>query len=231
MSRDCLAQLRSGPPVILPSLLLCDFAHLGDEIRAVEAAGARALHLDVMDGQFVENFTYGMTIVRAVRAVSELPLDVHLMMVEPEKYLEDFVDAGADILTIHAEAVDDPSPLLEKIRRLDTGAGLAINPSTPVERIAHALPLCDLVLAMSVHPGRGGQVLDPVALEKLSFLRDQVAQETLLEVDGGVNKKTAEACGAAGAQMLVVGSAIFKHPQEDYEAKINELTQLATQES
>ncbi|MEQ8209280.1 MAG: ribulose-phosphate 3-epimerase [Lacipirellulaceae bacterium] len=231
MPRACLAQLRSGPPAVMPSLLLCDFANLAGEIRAVEAAGARGLHLDVMDGCFVDNFTYGMTIVRAAKASTDLPLDVHLMMVEPAKYVDDFVDAGADILTIHAEAVEDPKPVLEQIRNRDIGAGLAINPPTPLESIADALPLCDLVLAMSVTPGRGGQAFNPVALDKLKSLKDQVAKETLLEVDGGVNKQTAAACGLAGAQLLVVGSGIFKYTQEEYAARINELTLLATDEN
>lgn len=227
MSRECLAKLRSGQPVVMPSLLLCNFANLASEIRALEEAGARGLHLDVMDGQFVDNFTYGMTIVRAARSVTDLPLDVHLMMVEPEKYVDDFAEAGANILTIHVEAVADARPVLEKIRGLDVGAGLALNPTTPLEQIADALPLCDLVLPMSVHPGAGGQSFKPVALEKLSSLKDQVAQEVLLEVDGGVNNTTVAACGLAGAHMLVVGSAIFRHAASEYRAKIEELTQLA----
>ncbi|QDS97454.1 ribulose-phosphate 3-epimerase [Adhaeretor mobilis] len=227
MPRECLAKLRSGTPAIMPSMLLCDFANLGAEVRAMEDAGARGLHLDVMDGQFVDNFTYGMTIVRAVRSVTNLPLDIHLMMVEPEKYLGDFADAGADILTIHTEAVEDPKPLLKAIRERNVGAGLALNPTTPLEQIADALPLCDLVLAMSVHPGAGGQSFNPVALEKLSSLKDQVAKEVLLEVDGGVNNTTAAACGLAGAHLLVVGSAIFRHDPSEYRAKLEELTQLA----
>ena len=226
-SLEKIRSLRNGPPAILPSLLLCDFGHLAQEVRAVEAAGARALHLDVMDGHFVPNMTYGMTIVQAVRAVTELPLDVHLMISEPERYIDEFVDAGADVVTIHAEATDDPGPLLQQIRTLGAGAGLALNPPTPLTEIAEALPLCDLVLVMSVMPGYGGQKFDPVALEKLRALRPQLGDDVLLEVDGGVNIETISQCAAAGAQLLVAGSAIFAGDQEQYGARITALTDLA----
>jgi len=221
-----LHDLRVAPPVVLPSLLLCDFGNLEREVRQLEAAGVRGLHLDVMDGHFVPNMTYGLTMVSTLRGITDLPLDVHLMISNPGEYLKKYVDAGADLLTIHAEAVDDPRPLLEEIRSLGAGAGLAINPPTSVASIEAALPLCDLVLAMSVMPGFGGQAFDDVALEKLRDLRTKISAETLLEVDGGVNTSTIAACGLAGAQLLVVGSAIFREP--DYAQAINQLTQLAS---
>ena len=224
--RNCINELRNAPPVVLPSMLLCDFGNLAAEVRAVEQAGARALHLDVMDGMFVPNITYGMPIVEAVRKVTDLPLDVHLMIAEPAKYVDAFIDAGADIVTIHAEAVDDPRPVLEQIRQRGAAAGLAVNPPTPLEAIAEALPLCDLVLAMGVMPGFGAQKLDPVALDKLRALKQLLGDRILLEIDGGVNAATVADCTRAGAQMLVVGSAIFRRSGGDYAASIAELTAL-----
>jgi ribulose-phosphate 3-epimerase len=225
--RQCIDDLRQAPPVVLPSLLLCDFGNLAAEVRALEAAGARALHLDVMDGHFVPNLTYGMTIVEAVRQATDLPLEAHLMISRPADYVDAFIDAGADMVTIHAEAVDDPRPVLEQIRRRGAGAGLAINPPTSVESIAASLPLCDVVLAMSVMPGFGSQPFDPVALDKFRALRQQWGDSLLLEVDGGVNQKTVANCTGAGAQLLVVGSAIFRREGRSYAESIAELTQLA----
>ena len=207
-------------------MLLCDFGHLADEVRAVEAAGARALHLDVMDGNFVPNLTYGMPIVEAVRRVTDLPLDVHLMIARPAAYVDAFIDAGADSVTIHAEAVDDPRPVLEQIRDRGAAAGLAINPPTPLESIAAALPLCDMVLVMSVMPGFGAQPFNPVALDKLRMLKRQHGDRLILEVDGGVNARTIADCTAAGAHLLVVGSAIFSGPGANYAQTIAELTHL-----
>jgi len=225
--RDFLEDFRQAPPAVLPSLLLCDFGNLAAEVHALQAAGARALHLDVMDGNFVPNLTYGMTIVEAVRKSTDLPLEAHLMIARPADYVDAFIDAGADVVTIHAEAVDDPRPVLEQIRRRGAAAGLAINPPTPVETIAAALPLCDVVLAMSVMPGFGSQAFDPVALNKLRALRRQWGDSLLLEVDGGVNEKTVAECARAGAQLLVVGSAIFRRGGRPYPESIAELTELA----
>ncbi len=217
--------LRSGPPVVLPSLLLCDFGNLQREVEAVEAAGARALHLDVMDGVFVDNITYGMPIVAAVRQATDLPLDVHLMVARPLDYVEAFAEAGASVLTIHAEAVDDPRPVLKKIRECDMAAGLALNPPTPLEAVAASLPYCDLVLCMSVMPGFGAQKFNPVALEKLRALRAQRGDSLLLEVDGGVNETTIAACVQAGAGMLVTGAAVFRSgaPYDESLARLNAL--------
>lgn len=223
-----LARLRSELPAILPSLLLCDFANLASELRKLEDAGARCLHLDVMDGHFVPNMTYGMTIVEACRRVSDLPLDVHLMIANPGKYLKHYRDAGADIITIHAEAVEDPLPLLQEIHRLGAGAGLAINPPTTAESIVRCLPHCDLVLAMSVMPGFGGQSFNPIALEKLAFFRDWSLKNNhplLLEVDGGINEATVASCARVGAELFVVGSGIFRH--KEYTKPMKDLRDLA----
>ncbi len=190
---------------------MCDFGHLADEIKRLEDAGVRALHLDVMDGQFVPNITYGLPIVEAVRRATELPIEAHLMIAEPEKYLRRFRDAGADALTFHFEAERDARPLLEQIRSLGAEAGLAINPETPVAAIEPLLDACDIVLVMSVSPGFGGQTFEPAALEKLARLRALISDKQLLEVDGGVNAKTIGSCTAAGAHSLIVGSAIFGH--------------------
>ena len=216
---------RDGSPIILPSLLQCDFGNLAKEVHALEGAGVRGLHLDVMDGNFVPNLSYGMPIVRGLRRLTELPLDVHLMISNPAQYVDAFIDAGADWITIHHEAVDDARPILEKIRARDVGAGIAFNPQTPVEEVASCLDLCDMVLVMSVPAGFGGQSFNEIALEKLNQLRALVPEGTLLEVDGGVNASTIGECAQAGAQLFVVGSAIFGQP--DYAAAIDQLSTLA----
>lgn len=206
----------------MPSLLLCDFGHLSDEVKRLEDAGVRALHLDVMDGQFVPNISYGLPIVEAVRRATELPIETHLMIADPAKYLRQFRDAGADAMTFHYEAVSEPRPLLEQIRAMGAEAGLAINPATPVSAIEPLLDACDIVLVMSVSPGFGGQSFEPVALEKLSQLRGRITDQQILEVDGGVNAGTIGSCVAAGAHSLIVGSAIFGH--SDYTEALDALT-------
>jgi len=224
-SRD-LDDLRAAAPVVLPSVLQCDFGNLEREIRRLEAAGARGLHLDVMDGNFVPNLSFGFPVIAAMRRLTDLPLDVHLMIANPGQYVGQYVEAGADIVTVHAEVLEDPGPVLREIRALGARAGLAINPPTPVDTITAALPLCDLILVMSVMPGFGGQSFDQVALEKLRGLRAQIPKGTILEVDGGVNEQTIAACAAAGAQFLVVGSAITG--QADYSASLTRLSARAT---
>jgi ribulose-phosphate 3-epimerase len=218
--------LRTAPPVVVPSMLLCDFGNLEREVRQLEAAGARALHMDVMDGNFVDNLTYGPPIIEAVRQLTDLPLDTHLMISNPLDYIDMFADAGASTMTIHVEAVDDPRPVLEKIRSRDVVAGLAINPQTPLEAIAPSLPSCDLVLCMSVEPGFGAQQFNPVALEKLRALKQQFGDSLLLEVDGGINEHTIAECARAGAQMLVTGAAIFRS-DAPYDQSLKKLTVLA----
>jgi ribulose-phosphate 3-epimerase len=221
-----MSALASAGRVVLPSLLLCDFAHLAEEVERLEVAGVRALHLDVMDGHFVGNLTYGAPIVAAVRSCTQLPLDVHLMIDNPVDYLGEFRSAGADNITIHVEAVDDPTPVLQQIRRLGASAGLALNPPTPTSAIEPYLTECDVVLVMSVMPGFGGQQFDRIALEKLRTLESHpAARHLLLGVDGGVNDSTIGSCAEAGAQLFVVGSAIFR--QSDYKGAVSELTRLA----
>jgi len=218
-------RLLAAAPLVSPSLLLCDFGHLAEEIQKLEAAGAQALHLDVMDGQFVPNLTYGPGIVEAVRRATQLPIEAHLMIADPARYAEQYVSAGADAVTFHIEALAHPRPLLERLRSLGAAAGLAINPSTPVSAIREYLDACDLVLTMSVSPGFGGQAFQSVALEKLRQLTVLAGPEVLLEVDGGVNADTIGLCAQAGAQLHVVGSAIFKHP--NYSQSVAMLTRLA----
>ncbi len=220
-----LERLRRATPAVLPSLLMCDFANLQQEVQRLEQAQVKALHLDVMDGQFVPNLSYGMPIIAAIRRVTDLPLDVHLMVERPGRYIKDFVDSGADLITIHIEATDDPRRDLSEIRKLGCGVGLSLNPDTPLAQIEPFVELCDLVLVMSVNAGFGGQSFNPVALEKLKCLRKQSQEDLILEVDGGVNTTTMGSCAEAGADLFVVGSAIFREP--DYASIIRELETLA----
>ncbi len=222
--REDSTLLRSAAPAVLPSLLLCDFGRLEDEVRRLEDAGVKALHLDVMDGHFVDNLTYGLPLVETFRRLTDLPLDAHLMISNPDRYVKRFAEAGANSLTIHAEAVDDAAATLRRIREQNVGASLAINPGTPTDAIEGCLSECDMVLVMSVTPGFGGQSFQPVALEKLRHLRKLAPPELLLEVDGGVNASTIGACAEAGADLFVVGSAIFK--QHDYAASVRTLSDL-----
>ncbi len=216
-----LQRLRAGSPAILPSMLMCDFANLEREIRLLEDAGVVALHLDVMDGHFVPNMTYGLPIVSAIRGLTSLVLDVHLMISDPATYAPQFRDAGADVITFHAEAVEEPGKVLEIIRASGAGAGVAINPPTPLSVIENCLELCDLILVMSVMPGFGGQSFETVALEKLKQLSQRADVEALLEIDGGVNDSTIAACAEAGAKLFVVGSGIFR--SNDYQDRMRAL--------
>ena len=223
--RERIRNLGVSRPVILPSLLMCDFGNLEREIRALEEAGVRALHLDVMDGVFVPNLSYGMPIVEAIRRLTDLPLDVHLMITDPGRYLQAFVDAGADLISFHAEAVADPAPLLDRLRAADVGSGIVINPGTPLESVTGLLDACDLLLVMSVNAGFGGQAFDPIALDKLRRAAATADRSLILEVDGGVNSETIGDCVRAGARWLVVGSAIFR--RDDYSAALQSLQELA----
>lgn len=219
------ATLRSATPIILPSMLMCDFANLELEVQRLELAGAQAFHMDVMDGVFVPNLTYGMPIVAAMRRLTERPLDVHLMIARPQDYVKAFVDAGADLISFHVEAVDDSRTVLREIRSHERLAGVVINPGTSVERIKSVISDCDLVLIMSVEAGFGGQSFQSVALDKLREVRELGGDELLIEVDGGINSETIAACGEAGAQLFVVGSGIFK--ASDYREALASLTALA----
>jgi ribulose-phosphate 3-epimerase len=224
-SSRILADLHAAAPMVNPSLLACDFAELGEEIRRVERAGAKSLHLDIMDGHFVPNLSFGLPVVQAIRRSTSLPLDVHLMISEPGRYVKRFRDAGADLLTIHIETVSDARPLLDEIHSLGAAAGISLNPPTPVDALDNCLDLCDLVLVMSVMPGFGGQEFETEALEKLRHLRAVAGPRLLLSVDGGVNLDTVGACAAAGADLFVTGSALFSQPH--YGRFIEQMTGLA----
>lgn len=211
---------------IAPSILAADFARLGEEIAAVAEAGADYIHVDVMDGHFVPNLTIGPAVVKAVRSATTLPFDVHLMISPVDQYIEAFVDAGADILTVHPEAGPHLHRTLQSIRAAGAKAGVALNPATPAEVIAQILDDIDLVLVMSVNPGFGGQKFIPSQLEKLEKVRrliDASGRDILLEVDGGVDPETAPKAIAAGARMLVAGSAVFRGGPENYAANISAL--------
>jgi ribulose-phosphate 3-epimerase len=227
MSRQAsLKRLQNSSPLIAPSMLKCDFGNLQREISLLESAGGQVLHLDVMDGHFVPNLSYGPLVIERLRSLTSMPFDAHLMISDPAKYLDEYLAAGCDSITIHFEAVREPGPLLERIRRQDAMSGLAINPGTPVDAIVPYLPLCDLVLVMSVEPGFGGQKFMPVALEKLRALRARLPENALLSVDGGIGPKTISECSRAGASVFVVGSAIFD--ARDYGEAIREMTALVS---
>jgi ribulose-phosphate 3-epimerase len=226
MSRQAvLERLADSIPLIAPSMLKCDFGNLHREIELLESGGARVLHLDVMDGHFVPNLSYGPLVIERLRELTELPFEAHLMISDPARYADDFLKAGCNLLTFHLEAVPEPRPLIERIRGKGAAAGLAINPKTPVEKLEPLLDAADLVLVMSVEPGFGGQKFMPVALDKLRWLRSHLPRETLLSVDGGIEHETIAQTAQAGANVFVVGSAIFD--KDDYGRAIQELTEQA----
>jgi len=204
---------------IAPSILSADFGKLAEEVAAVERGGADWIHVDVMDGRFVPNITIGPVVVRAVRKATRLPVDVHLMIVEPERYIDDFAEAGADVISVHVEPSYHLSRTLQQIRKLGKKAGVVLNPHTPPEAVTYVLELCDLVLVMSVNPGFGGQAFMPEVLPKLRAIRKMIDTRGLdvaLEVDGGVAPGTARRVVEAGARVLVAGSAVYG--QSDYAA-------------
>jgi ribulose-phosphate 3-epimerase len=222
-----MAENSSRPtlPLIAPSMLKCDFGNLEAEIARLEDANAQCLHLDVMDGHFVPNLTYGPIVIERIRERTDLILDAHLMIDEPERWLDEYLRAGCDWVTIHVEACPDPISVLRRIRGAGRLAGIALNPETPVSSLEPLVGECDLVLVMSVQPGFGGQTFIPGSTDKVKEVRELFSDETLISIDGGIGPKTISAASAAGVDVFVAGSSIFE--QECYETAISEMRELA----
>jgi len=212
---------KAGTIEIAPSILSADFARLADEIAMIESAGVSMVHLDVMDGHFVPSITIGPPVIAKLRKYSSLVFDSHLMISEPAKYAERFVEAGVNHITFHIEAADEPEKLVDKIHRLGCTAGVCLNPDTPVEAIEAVAPLCDMVLVMTVHPGFGAQQFMPEAAKKIIKVREIVSPDIRVEVDGGIDPQTAPLVVSYGADTIVAGNAIFSKP--DRIAAINAL--------
>ena len=219
--------LAANEVLIAPSMLKCDYAHLNRDVALLESAGAKILHWDVMDGHFVPNLSYGAMLIKQLRDCTDLFFDTHLMISEPERYLDSYLDAGSDAITIHIEAVAEPTSLLRTIRQAGVAAGLALNPGTPVEQVMPFVAECDLLLVMSVEPGFGGQKFMPVALEKLKSFKSKLPEQVLLSIDGGIDQQTISAAAEAGANVFVAGSSIFV--AEDYQSSLLELKSQAKQ--
>ncbi|WP_437187751.1 ribulose-phosphate 3-epimerase [Planctomicrobium sp. SH668] len=212
-------------PIIAPSMLKCDFGDLAAEIAKLEKAGASVLHLDVMDGHFVPNLTYGAMVVEGFRKRTSLVLDIHLMIDDPARWVDDYIKAGADWITFHIEACSDPVPLLKKIRQAGCLAGLAINPGTPVSAIAEYRNECDQILVMSVQPGFGGQKFIPSSTDKIREVRELFNADVLISVDGGIGPQTISQVAGAGADVFVAGSSVFDQPC--YRTAIEAMVSLA----
>ena len=209
---------------IAPSILSADFSRLGQEIKAVQNAGADWIHVDVMDGHFVPNLTIGPLVVQAAKQVTSLPLDVHLMIENPDQFIPDFIKAGAGLVSVHVEACPHLNRTVSRIKDLGADAGVVLNPATPLTAVEWIIEFVDLVLVMSVNPGFGGQSFIPNSIQKIANLRKMIDERnlsTLIEVDGGISQTTIEAISLAGADVLVAGSAIFK--STDYKKTIASL--------
>ena len=215
------------PLIIAPSILAADFARLGDEVRAIDAAGADWIHIDVMDGHFVPNISFGTPIMRSIRGITKKPFDVHLMIAPVDPFLESFAKAGSDIVSVHVEAGPHLHRSLQAIRALGKKAGVSLNPATPASALRHVLDRLDLILVMSVNPGFGGQAFIPAMLDKISELREMTRGRNIdIEVDGGIGADNASEIVRAGANALVAGSSIFK--TQDYAAAIKSIRLAAT---
>jgi len=216
---------KAGTVEIVPSILSADFARLADEIAVVASAGVSMVHLDVMDGHFVPNITIGPPVIAKLRKYSSLAFDAHLMISEPAKYAERFVEAGADHITFHIEAADEPLRLIDKLHNLGCSAGICLNPETPVEAVESVAPLCDMVLVMTVRPGFGAQQFMPEAAKKITHIREIVGPDIRIEVDGGIDAQTTPIVVSYGADTLVAGNAIFA--KTDRIAAINAIREAA----
>jgi ribulose-phosphate 3-epimerase len=222
---ELLCHMKANRPIVAPSMLKCDFGNLHREVELLESAGASLLHLDVMDGHFVPNLSYGPMVIERLRELTEIPFDAHLMISDPGRYLDAYIDAGCEAITFHLEAVPEPVALLREIRRRDVVAGLAISPGTPLSAAEPFLHECDLFLVMSVHPGFGGQKFMPEMVSRIQRVRDAVGDDLILSVDGGIGRATIGQCAEAGCDIFVAGSSVFDEPC--YAAAIAELQQAA----
>tara|TARA_R110002111_G_scaffold262289_1_gene337805 strand:- start:87548 stop:88252 length:705 start_codon:yes stop_codon:yes gene_type:complete len=229
INSDLQNKLKSHLPVIAPSMLKCDFGNLHREIELLEAAKAPVLHWDVMDGHFVPNLSYGALLIERVRPLTQMFFDAHLMISNPEKYIDEYINAGCDSITIHIEAVPNPQDLLDHLNQSGVLPGLAISPQTPLKLIEPYLESCGLVLVMSVEPGFGGQSFIKSSVQKIKQLKTMISSNTILSVDGGIGMETIAETAQAGANYFVVGSALFS--QADYSIAVRELVQKARSET